>query len=151
MTFEKENIDTLDSEGELMITIMSSLAQEESRSISENVTWGWRKRIADGKVSMTYGNFLDYERGADGTPVVDEAQVQIVRQIYGMFLDGQTPSSIAATLTQNDPLPRNGDQIARLAHAANIIFRNSCQSISFPPRRSQSTRSTVRGANSLIR
>ena len=42
---------------------------------------------------------------------------------------------IAATLTQNDPLPRNGDQIARLAHTANIIFRNSCQSISFPPRR----------------
>ena len=100
VTFEKENIDTLDSKGELMITIMSSLAQEESRSISENVTWGWRKRIADGKVSMTYGNFLGYERGADGTPVVDEAQARIVRQIYGMFLDGQTPSSIAATLTQ---------------------------------------------------
>ena len=100
VTFEKENIDTLDSKGELMITIMSSLAQEESRSISENVTWGWRKRIADGKVSMTYGNFLGYERGADGNPVIDEAQAQIVRQIYGMFLDGQTPSSIAATLTR---------------------------------------------------
>ena len=106
VTFEKENIDTLDSKGELMITIMSSLAQEESRSISENVTWGWRKRIADGKVSMTYGSFLGYERGADGTPVIDEAQARIVRQIYGMFLDGQTPSSIAATLTkQGIPTP----------------------------------------------
>lgn len=50
--FEKENIYTLDSKGELLITIMSSLAQEESRSISENVTWGQRKRFADGKVSM---------------------------------------------------------------------------------------------------
>ena len=100
VTFEKENIDTLDSKGELLLTIMSSLAQEESRNISENVTWGWRKRIADGKVSMTYGNFLGYERGADGNPVVDEAQARIVRQIYGMFLDGQTPSSIAATLTR---------------------------------------------------
>ena len=48
--FEKENIWTLDSKGELLITIMSSLAQEESRSISENVTWGQRKRFADGKV-----------------------------------------------------------------------------------------------------
>ncbi len=48
--FEKENIYTLDSKGELLITIMSSLAQEESRSISENVTWGQRKRFADGKV-----------------------------------------------------------------------------------------------------
>ena len=48
--FEKENIYTFDSKGELLITIMSSLAQEESRSISENVTWGQRKRFADGKV-----------------------------------------------------------------------------------------------------
>ena len=46
--FEKENIWTLDSKGELLITIMSSLAQEESRSISENCTWGQRKRFADG-------------------------------------------------------------------------------------------------------
>lgn len=52
--FEKENIWTLDAKGELLITIMSSLAQEESRSISENVTWGHRKRFADGKVSLAY-------------------------------------------------------------------------------------------------
>ena len=52
--FEKENIWTFDSKGELLLTIMSSLAQEESRSISENVTWGQRKRMADGKVSFAY-------------------------------------------------------------------------------------------------
>ena len=50
--FQKENIYTLDSKGELLLTIMSSLSQEESRSISENVTWGQRKRMADGKVSL---------------------------------------------------------------------------------------------------
>ena len=50
--FEKENIYTMDSKGELLITIMSSLAQEESRSISENVTWGQRKRFADGKSKL---------------------------------------------------------------------------------------------------
>ena len=61
--FQKENIYTLDSKGELLITIMSSLAQEESRSISENVTWGCRKRFADGKVSMPYKNFLGYRKG----------------------------------------------------------------------------------------
>ena len=53
--FEKENIWTLDSKGELLITIMSSLAQEESRSISENCTWGQRKRFADGKVTKRKG------------------------------------------------------------------------------------------------
>ena len=64
--FEKENIQTFDSKGELLITILSSLAQEESRSISENVTWGWRKRFSDGKVSMAYRQFLGYEKGEDG-------------------------------------------------------------------------------------
>lgn len=52
--FEEQNIYTLDGKGELLLTIMSSIAQEESRNISENVTWGIRKRFADGKVSMPY-------------------------------------------------------------------------------------------------
>ena len=63
--FEKENIYTFDSKGEVLITIMSSLAQEESRSISENVTWGHRKRFSDGKVSLGYSSFLGYEKGPD--------------------------------------------------------------------------------------
>ena len=63
--FEKENIYTLDAKGEVMITIMSSLAQEESRSISENVTWGIRKSMADGKFSLAYKHFLGYEKGED--------------------------------------------------------------------------------------
>ena len=68
--FEEQNIYTLDSKGELMLTIMSSLAQEESRSISENVTWGQRKRFADGKVSMPYKHFLGYRKGENGEPEV---------------------------------------------------------------------------------
>ena len=79
--FEKENIYTLDSKGELLITIMSSLAQEESRSISENVTWGQRKRMADGKVSLPYGRFLGYRKGADGLPEVVPEEAEIVRFI----------------------------------------------------------------------
>lgn len=104
--FEKENIDTLDSKGELLITIMSSLAQEESRSISENVTWGQRKRFSDGKVTMPYSHFLGYARNDDGTPRVVESEAKIVRQIYALFLDGKTPSGIAASLTcQGIPTP----------------------------------------------
>ena len=48
------------SKGELLITIMSSLAQEESRSISESVTWRQRKRMADGKITLPYKQFLGY-------------------------------------------------------------------------------------------
>ncbi len=56
--FEKESIHTLDAKGELMLTSMSSLAQEESRSISENTTWGQRKRARDGKYQVAFSRFL---------------------------------------------------------------------------------------------
>lgn len=98
--FEKENIWTFDSKGELLITIMSSLAQEESRSISENVTWGHRKRMADGKVSLAYRYFLGYDRGEDGNLVVNPEQARIVRLIYGEFLAGLSCHAIAAKLTR---------------------------------------------------
>ena len=99
--FEKENIYTLDSKGELLITIMSSLAQEESRSISENVTWGQRKRFADGKVNLPYGHFLGFEKGKDGLPKIVESEAVSVRLIYRLFLEGKTPSGIAKHLTQS--------------------------------------------------
>jgi len=97
--FEKENIWTFDGKGELLITIMSSLAQEESRSISENCTWGQRKRMADGKVSVPFSRFLGYDRGADGSLVVNHEQAEIIRRIFRMFLQGKTPHTIAAALT----------------------------------------------------
>ena len=96
--FEKENIYTLDSKGELLITIMSSLAQEESRSISENVTWGQRKRFADGKVSMPYKHFLGYRKGENGEPEIVPEEAETVRRIYRLFLEGQTPYGIKMQL-----------------------------------------------------
>ena len=64
--FEKENIYTMDSKGEFLITLLSSIAEEESRSISENVKWGQRKRFADGKYSVPYKHFRGYRKGANG-------------------------------------------------------------------------------------
>ncbi|GHU39265.1 hypothetical protein FACS1894105_13920 [Clostridia bacterium] len=87
--FEKENIFTLDSKGELLITIMSSLAQEESRSISENVTWGMRKNLADGKVHLPYKQFLGYEKGDEGLPSIVESEAETVRLIYRLFTEGE--------------------------------------------------------------
>lgn len=96
--FQKENIYTFDSKGELLITIMSSLAQEESRSISENVTWGQRKRFADGKVTMPFKHFLGYDRGEGGVPIINEKEAEIVRTIYRLFLEGKTASGICKHL-----------------------------------------------------
>ena len=97
--FEKESIWTFDGRGELLISIMSSLAQEESRSISENCTWGQRKRMADGKVSVPFGRFLGYDRGENGELVVNQEQAKTVRKIYSLFLQGLTPYGIAKQLT----------------------------------------------------
>ena len=97
--FEKENIWTFDGCGELLISIMSSIAQEEARSISENCTWGQRKRFADGKVTVPFKRFLGYDRGPDGNLVINEEQAVIVRRIYAMFLQGKTPYAIAKILT----------------------------------------------------
>lgn len=97
--FEKENIWTFDSKGELLLTIMSSLAQEESRSISENVRWGQRKKFSDGKYSLNYKHFLGYDKGEDGRLVINREQAKIVRRIFGDFLAGHTPFQIAKALT----------------------------------------------------
>lgn len=105
--FEKENIYTLDSKGELLITIMSSIAQEESRSISENVTWGKRKQFSDGKFYLPYKRFLGYEKGEDGFPKIVEEEAVIVRRIYQMYLEGATTSTIAIALT-DDGIPTPG-------------------------------------------
>lgn len=104
--FQKENIYTLDSKGELLITIMSSLAQEESRSISENVTWGKRKSFSDGKIYLPYANFLGYQRGKDGLPEIVPEEAETVRLIYRTFLTGKTPAAICALLEEREiPTP----------------------------------------------
>lgn len=106
--FEKENIYTLDSKGELLLTLMSSLAQEESRSLSQNVTWGQRKRFSDGKVTMCYGNFLGYRKGSDGNPEIDPEQAEIVRRIYREYMKGVSPHLIAKGLTADGILTPKG-------------------------------------------
>ena len=98
--FEKEGIFTFDGKGELLITIMSSLAQEESRSISENITWGQRKSFSDGKVHLPYKRFLGYEKGEDGRPAIVEEEAAVVRLIYRLFLDGKTQAGICNYLEE---------------------------------------------------
>ena len=97
--FEKENLHTFDPKCEMMLTIMSSLAQEESRSISENVRWGKQKSMRDGKVSLAYSRFLGYKKGADGRPEIVEEEAAIIRKIYDLFLSDKTIHEIAAILT----------------------------------------------------
>lgn len=97
--FEKENIYTLDSKGELLVTIMASLAQEESRSISENVTWGQRKSFKDGNVHLAYSHFLGYTKGEDGKLKIVPEEAETIKLIYSRYLEGKTSLEIANELT----------------------------------------------------
>jgi site-specific DNA recombinase len=121
--FEKENIYTFDSKGELLITIMSSLAQEESRSISENVTWGHRKSFSDGKVHVAYSTFLGFTKGENGRLKIVEEEAKTVRFIYRLFLDGQTPSGICKYLDDNK-IATPGDKKKWHQTTVNSILMN---------------------------
>lgn len=105
--FVKKGIWIFDSRGELLITIMSSLAQEESRSIFENTTWGKRKQFADGKVTIAYSNFLGYDKDF----VINEEQADTVRLIYKLFISGLSPTVIAQELMKRGiKAPLGGDK-----------------------------------------
>ena len=95
--FQKENINTMDSTGEFLITLMSSFAEEESRSISENVTWAVRHRYAQGIYHLP-GLLLGYQRSPVGEIHVDEAGARVVRFIYLLALAGKSSTDICRIL-----------------------------------------------------
>lgn len=103
--FEKENINTLDSKGEVLLTILSSLAQDESRNISENSTWGIRRRFEQGKLHINHKKFLGYDKDKNGNLIINEKQAKTVRRIYREFLDGKGINSIARDL-EKDKVPK---------------------------------------------
>lgn len=121
--FEKENIWTFDSKGELLLTIMSSLAQEESRSISENVKWGHRKRFADGKVSVAYSRFLGYKKGPNGGLVVVPEEARTIKLIYKLFMEGLGMKTIAKELTKRG-LKTPGGKYTWSTSTVSSILRN---------------------------
>lgn len=108
VTFEKENIDSLDAKGEVLLTILSSLAQDESRSISENATWGIRKKFERGEIRVNTTKFVGYDKGEDGNLVINPQQAKIVRRIFRDFLQGETPESIARSLKEEGVTGWNG-------------------------------------------
>jgi len=91
-----------------LLTILSSLAQDESRSISENSTWGIRRKFEQGKVTVNCTKFLGYEKNEEGNLIINEKQAKIVRRIYTDYLDGKGPNRIAKELEEDEVLNWNG-------------------------------------------
>lgn len=97
--FEKENVNTLYMDNEMILTFMMSQAQAESESLSGNVKWGHRKNFKDGKVYYHYASFLGYREGPDGLPEVDPEEAAVVRRIFARYLMGQSIHQICKDLT----------------------------------------------------
>ena len=95
---EKENINTLTAESEMLITIMSCFAQAESESISKNVAWGIRQSFKNGNVPMQYARLLGYQKGKNDLPEIVPQEAEIVKEIFRRYLDGASMEQIAEGL-----------------------------------------------------
>ena len=99
--FEKENINTLEMDSELLITMMGAFAQAESESMGANIRWGMREAMRQGKASIRYDNLYGYEKGEDGKPKIIPEQAEVVRRIYESYLAGQSLRMIKDSLEQD--------------------------------------------------
>ena len=118
--FEEQNIDSLTEEGELLLTLMASVAQAESESISENVKWAIRKAFQKG-IGNTKRRTFGYH-WVDGTQTVIAEEAKVVERIFRDFLAGDSQTKIARKLTQEGVTSVNGNPIS--VSAVGDILRN---------------------------
>ena len=117
--FEEQNIHTLSGEGELMLTILASYAQEESRSVSENIKWRKRNDMQAGRTKPMRIYGFD---SVDGKLVINEEQAKVVRRIFDLYLAGNGHHAIATILTKEKiPSPAgldywNSSAVDRILH-----------------------------------
>ena len=103
--FEKENIWTLDSKGQFVLTLMAGFAQEEARSLSENTAWGIRRRMESGKYWVAYSRFIGYGPGFE----IEDDGADVVRRIFKYTIQGYSSTRIASLLEESGILtPANG-------------------------------------------
>lgn len=96
--FEKESINTLEADSEILITMLGAFAQAESESISANVRWGKRQAMREGKTIIQYNRLYAYEKGEDGKPKIIREQADVVRSIYDQYLSGASLRMIKGRL-----------------------------------------------------
>ena len=105
--FEKENINTLETDSEMLITMMGAFAQAESESMSANIVWGKRQAMREGKTSVR--NLYAYEKTEDGSLKIIPEQAEVVRMIFDSFLAGHSVRMIKDELeAQGIPATKGG-------------------------------------------
>lgn len=107
--FETNNQDTSEPGGEIMITILAAMAEEESRTISKNVTWAMDKKFEKGDMMLNYSRFLGYTKNENGELVIVPEEAEIVKRIYREYIGGKSINAIANGLdVDNISTPSNG-------------------------------------------
>jgi DNA invertase Pin-like site-specific DNA recombinase len=99
--FEKENLNNFDKEMRTMMGIYAGFAQEESKNMSDNIKWGIRERMREGKVCLNCTRFLGYDKDENGRLVVVESEAVIVRIIFELYLKGFGVRRIKKFLEEN--------------------------------------------------
>ena len=107
--FEKESINTMDAKGEVLITIMASLAQQESESLSKNTKMGIQYRFQQGKVLVNARNFLGYDKDEEGHLIINPTEAEIVKRIFREYLEGASCMKIARGLERDGILTARGN------------------------------------------
>lgn len=126
--FEKEAINTMDAKGEVLITIMASLAQKESQSLSQNVKLGIQFRYQNGQVQVNHNHFLGYTKDADGNLIIDPEQTEVVKRIYREYLEGYSMDRIAKGL-EADGILTGAGKTKWWTSTINKILRNENTSV----------------------
>lgn len=98
--FEKENINTLSGDGEFMLAVLSSFAQEESKSVSENLKWRIKKKFEKGELIINTTRFLGYDKNKYGELVINPNEAEIVERIFNEYISGKGSFIIAKELNE---------------------------------------------------
>ncbi|TDT71511.1 DNA invertase Pin-like site-specific DNA recombinase [Hypnocyclicus thermotrophus] len=108
--FEKESINTMDAKGEVLLTIMASLAQQESQSLSQNVKLGLQYRYQQGIVQVNHNRFLGYTKDEEGHLIIEPKGAEVVKRIYREYLEGASLIEIARGLMADNILTSAGKE-----------------------------------------
>ncbi|MBR7927088.1 recombinase family protein [Aerococcaceae bacterium zg-ZUI334] len=119
--FEKENINTMDSKGEVLLTIMASLAQQESESISKNVKMGIQYRYQKGEVRVNHNRFLGYTKDDNGQLIIEPSEAIIIKRIFKEYLDGKSLQKIADGLMADNIMTAANRSLWRAESVRKIL------------------------------
>lgn len=96
--FEQESLDTADTDSDLMIFIIESIAQAENESRSDNIKWGIKQQTAQGTSKLYNGKCYGYKNDSDGSLIIDDAEAKNVQLIFDLYLQGKSIIGIIAEL-----------------------------------------------------